>query len=346
MLKGLVIWLSCIIVLFSILTDNSFSQELKPYQVRIMFYNVENLFDIYDDPVINDNEFLPDGVVRWNYTRYNKKINSLYKTIIAVGEWKPPAVIGLCEVENRKVLEDLLFKTNLTKYDYGIVHQNSPDQRGIDVCLLFRKDCVDLIDFKYWVPIDISGGDFNSRNVLYAKTLIKSDTIHFIVNHWPSRRGGVLAAEGLREKVAITVKQKIDSLIAKNGKMLKLILMGDFNCTPDDRVLRLLINSQDPDNLLVNLANISSASGTGTYRYQGMWEMIDQILVTEGLLETKTGLYTDQEFFKVFDADFLLKQDPKYPGKSPFSTYKGYRYQGGYSDHLPVILDLNFRFRD
>ena len=117
-----------------------------------MFYNVENLFDIYDDTLKDDNEFLPDGVMRWNFTRYNKKINSLYKTIVAAGEWNPPAIVALCEVENRKVLEDLIYGTYLSKYNYRIIHEESPDQRGIDVCLIYRKDYAEVIDYRYWIP--------------------------------------------------------------------------------------------------------------------------------------------------------------------------------------------------
>ncbi len=178
-----------------------------------MFYNVENLFDTYNDTLRDDEEFLPGGLRRWNNSRYIKKINSVYKTVIAAGEWSPPAVIAFCEVENRKVLEDLIHKTYLSRYPYGIIHEESPDERGIDVCLIFRKDIVQIIDYRSWIPADEKGQDFNTRSVLYTKCEILGDTLHLIMNHWPSRRGGVLAGETRRLSIAGMVRKAADSLV-------------------------------------------------------------------------------------------------------------------------------------
>lgn len=311
--------------------------------VRLMFYNVENLFDINDDPLTDDNAFLPDGLMRWNSTRYWKKINSLYKVIIAAGEWEPPAVIGLCEIENRKVLEDLIYGTYLSKLNYSIIHQESPDRRGIDVCLIFRKKVADVICFKYWIPSESEHINFNSRSVLYTKLLINTDTIHIILNHWPSRRGGVLAGEDFRIRIAEMIKAKTDSIMKKDQAGAKIIISGDFNCNPDDKVIESLINYADSERSLINLSDTLYNRGLGTYRYMGTWEMIDQVLVSGRLLSASTGLSTQAKLLKIFKPEFLLKKDTKYPGSGPFSTYKGYKYQGGYSDHLPVLLDLNIR---
>lgn len=308
-----------------------------------MFYNVENLFDIYDDSLKNDNDFLPGGVLRWNFTRYNKKINSLYKTIVAVGEWNPPAIVALCEVENRKVVEDLVYGTYLSKYNYGIIHEESPDQRGIDVCLIYRKEYADIIDHRYWIPSGIKITDFTSRSILYTKLVICTDTVHLIVNHWPSRRGGVLSGEDLRMKIAAMVREKVDSIMKKSPEGARIIILGDFNSTPDDREMKSLITPSDSGFSLVNLSENMDFEGLGTYRYQGTWEMIDQVIVSESLLTGKKGLYTGAEMLSIFRPDFLLRKDPKYPGFSPGSTYRGYRYQGGFSDHLPVLLDLKLR---
>jgi endonuclease/exonuclease/phosphatase family metal-dependent hydrolase len=281
--------------------------------------------------------------MRWNLTRYNKKINSLYKTIIAAGEWNPADLIGMCEVENREVLENLVYGTYLSKYNYGIIHEESPDQRGIDVCLLYRKDHIGIAYYRYLIPSDILKEDFRSRSILYAKTVINSDTLHVFVNHWPSRRGGVLAMEDTRMKIAAMVRENADSIMKKNPEGARIIIMGDFNSTPDDGEMMSLTSGEDSVLPLVNLSEALAAGGAGSYRYMGTWEMIDQVIVSRGLLENEKGLYTNEEMLSVFKPDFLLKKDPGYPGFTPFSTYRGYRYQGGFSDHLPLLLDLKFR---
>jgi hypothetical protein len=308
--------------------------------VRIMFYNVENLFDTNDDPLTDDNAFLPEGLMKWNVSRYRKKINSLYKVISAAGGWDSPAIIGFCEVENRKVLGDLINDTYLSKQGYSIIHEDSPDRRGIDVCLLYRQNMAQIIFYKYWVPPDINRNDFNSRSVLYTKLLLNSDTLHLILNHWPSRRGGVLAGEDFRIRIADMIRHKADSILKSGHQGAKIIIMGDFNCNPDDEVIKSLICASDSVNAMTNLSESLYEHGLGTYRYMGTWEMIDQVIVSHSLTSGNTGIHTKTKSLKIFNADFLLKKDPKYPGTSPFSTYRGYKYQGGYSDHLPVLLDL------
>ena len=332
-----------LLFLIIILAVKGYSQDQASRSVRFMFYNVENLFDIKDDTLKDDNDFLPGGVMRWNLTRYNKKINSLYKTIIAAGEWNPADVIGMCEVENREVLEDLVYGTYLSKYNYGIIHEESPDQRGIDVCLIYRKDRIGIPYYRYLIPSAIKREDFKTRSILYAKTVINSDTVHLFVNHWPSRRGGVLAMEDTRMKIAAMVKEKADSIMKRDTSGARIIIMGDLNSTPDDGEMMSLTAGEDPGMSLINLSELLAESGTGSYRYMGIWEMIDQVIVSRSLLKSEKGLYTSEKMLSVFKPDFLLMKDPGYPGFTPFSTYRGYRYQGGFSDHLPVLLDLKFR---
>jgi predicted extracellular nuclease len=334
---------SFFLFLLTFIFKTVFSQVNTSPPVRIMFYNVENFFDISNDSLTDDNSFLPDGIMRWNAGRYNKKKNSLYKTIIAAGEWEPPAVVALCEIENRKVLQDLINGTNLSKFDYEIVHEESPDRRGIDVCLIYRKKIVKVICYKYWIPDAIKRKDFNTRSVLYTKFLVGHDTIHMIVNHWPSMRGGVLAGENLRLAIASMVREKTDSIMTASTSGGKIIVLGDFNSTPDNQDINLLVSSSDSSDYLINLSEKLNDDGIGTYRYMGTWEMIDQVIVSKDLLKSQTGLYTEQNLLRIFRPDFLLKKDPRYPGFSPYSTYKGYKYQGGFSDHLPVIIDLKFR---
>jgi hypothetical protein len=324
-------------------TGSCYSQDAEQQQVRLMFYNVENLFDTDDDSLKEDNDFLPDGAMKWNYTRYNRKINSLYKTIVAAGSWSPPDIVSFCEVENRQVLEDLVYGTYLAKYDYWIVHEDSRDLRGIDVCLIFRADRLSLIDYKYWIPDGIDKKNFLTRSVLCTRFVFRGDTFHLISNHWPSRRGGVLAGEDLRSTISDMVRNKADSIIRKYPYGGKVIIAGDFNCTPDDYEIRSLIDRGGKGAYLKDLSDELAEDGLGTYRYRGSWEMIDQVIVSGELISSKRGLFTNPGMLKIFKPEFLLKKDPKYPGFSPFSTYLGYRYQGGFSDHLPVLLDLGFR---
>ena len=330
------------LVLFT-LTNRRDSQDPGLRPVRLMFYNVENLFDTKDDSVKEDNDFLPGGVMKWNYSRYIRKINSLYKTIIAAGSWSPPEIVAFCEVENRKVLEDLIYGTYLSRYDYRIIHEDSPDQRGIDVCLIYRADSLSLIDFRYWIPSGMTRGNFITRSVLFVRFACRDDTLNIIINHWPSRRGGVLAGEELRSRISAMVREKTDSINSSSSTEAKIIIAGDFNCTPEDREIHRLVDQADPGVSLTNLSEYPAEKGSGTYRYMGNWEMIDQVIVSHSLLTGVKGLYTSHSMLRIFKPDFLLKKDPKYPGQSPFSTYRGYRYQGGFSDHLPVLLDLGFR---
>lgn len=342
MSKGNVIRITGFLSLLLILFNSAVSQDNKDPAVRLMFYNVENLFDTYNDSLSDDDEFLPDATRRWTYGRYSRKINSLFKTIMAAGEWEPPEMVALYEIENRKVLGDLVFGTLLSKYDYSIIHEDSPDPRGIDVCIIYRKEIIRLLDYRYLTPGFYSESGFASRSVLYARFNIHSDTVHFFINHWPSRRGGVLAGEDQRRMIAEMVRHSADSVSVVSGGRAKIILAGDFNATPDDIAVNILTSGHEYGAVMKNLSE-GPPGLYGTYRYMGTWETIDQVIVSESLLNSTTGLSTKSELFRVFRPDFLLKYDTRYPGLSPFSTYSGYKYQGGFSDHLPVLLDLIVR---
>jgi endonuclease/exonuclease/phosphatase family metal-dependent hydrolase len=339
---------SCALVLLIFLFSEAFTQESEKSSLRFVFYNTENFFDTYDDSLKEDNDFLPHGLMRWNYKRYSDKINSLYKVITAAGEWDSPSLAGFCEVEKKSVLQDLIAHTYLSKFNYGIIHEESSDPRGIDVCLIYRKNLLRLLSHRYLKPDGLKEGEFRTRSVLYSKWAIYDDTIHLFLNHWPSRRGGVLAGESLRKKIAGMVKEKADSISKTEKGNAKIIIAGDFNCTPGDEELSVFTGNGGNgkygiENLMINLSESSAGKGIGTYRYMGAWEMIDQVIVSGWLMKCTEGLYTDEESFIVFKPDFLLRRDPSYPGFIPYSTYRGYKYQGGFSDHLPVILDLKHR---
>lgn len=312
--------------------------------LTIMFYNVENLFDIYDDPLTDDNDFLPAGMMRWNNARYSKKITYVYKTILAAGRWDPPSIVALCEIENRRVLEDLIHTPGLSSYNYGIIHEDSPDSRGIDACMIFRKDIVRISEYRSIIPSALGRDEFHTRSILYVRCSILGDTIDMFICHWPSRRGGVLSAESARNEIAVTLKKAVDTLCMKRPRTNKTIIIGDLNCTPADNIVQTLIKTNDTlDCQLINLADNPENKPVGTYRYMGTWEMLDQIIVSSNLISSNKGLFTNPSYFRIFSPEFLLKKDPVYPGKTTFSTYRGYKYQGGFSDHLPVLLDLGFR---
>ncbi|TNF39977.1 MAG: hypothetical protein EP313_05215 [Bacteroidetes bacterium] len=345
------------------------SVRLDGQDHTIMFYNVENLFDTGDDTTRNDEEFLPGGSRRWTNSRYHRKLNAIARAVAAAGEWDLPSVVGLCEVENEEVVRDLAYGTILSAGNYGIVHRDSPDPRGIDLAILYRRDRFRVTGVRSWVPDTAEVYPFTSRNLLYAGLASGNDTIHMVLCHLPSRRGGVLAAEGLRETMIRLVSAKVDSIMKAGEGCTAVMVMGDFNSAPDDHLVSALTDG----GVLVNLAAEMAEAGKGSYRYQGMWEMIDQVLVSVPMTDLSTdscaitGLkpesvevngqipdsaaindsvqayYVIPGSFRVFDAEFLLTEDGNYPGLKPFPTYGGYRYAGGYSDHLPVLVKISQR---
>jgi endonuclease/exonuclease/phosphatase family metal-dependent hydrolase len=321
-----------------ILSLTAFSQDARECAFRFMFYNTENFFDTLDDSLTEDDEFLPGGVRRWNNGRYLDKLKSVYRTIIAAGAWHPPDIVALCEIENRKVLQDLIDLTNLSKLGYGIVHADSPDERGIDVALLYRKETIRILSSRFSMPSLKGEKITGTRYLLQTSILWGNDTLHIFVNHWPSRRGGVLAGEEVRLAMSDLLGYKIDSISERSSGRTKIIIGGDFNCTPDDPVVTSLVERKESN--LVNTCLRPAREGSGTYRFRGTWEMIDQVIVSRFLFDCGEGLFADGKSLRIFRDDFLLKNDPVYPGLTPYSTYRGYRYQGGFSDHLPVLFDL------
>ncbi|MCI0522089.1 MAG: endonuclease, partial [Bacteroidales bacterium] len=313
--------------------------NMKGQEYNIIFYNVENLFDTVDDTLTQDNEFLPEGERRWTNKRYWEKIDALARVIAASGGWNLPVMAGLCEVENADVVEDLVFRSVLEGAGYGIVHRESPDSRGIDLALLYRRDDVRIIESRSWIPEQDPGESFSSRNLLYIKSLLGNDTLHLILCHWPSRRGGTLKAEAVRKKMATLVGIKVDSLQSVSGKRTPVIVMGDFNAVSGEPATEIMTD----DDRLINMSDALSASGRGSYRYRGSWEMIDQVFVTPVMCDSAGLFVTGPGEFRVVDLPFLLKDDPGYPGRKPRPTYSGFTYEGGYSDHLPVMITIRHR---
>ncbi|MDR2836352.1 MAG: endonuclease [Bacteroidales bacterium] len=321
--------------------------ETNTNSYRIMFYNVENLFDTADDPEKNDEEFTPNGARFWTEARLRAKLNNIYKVITAVGAWDNPMLIGMSEVENRKVLEDLVNKTPLYKSNYKIVHYESPDLRGIDVAMLYRAD---LFKPYFSKPIPVNWppkvGTGKTRDILLVSGVTKSDdTLHIFVNHWPSRWGGQMETEEKRMYVAELVKKQTDSIF-RNESKANIIIMGDLNDYPTDKSLMESLKAQTQfvqieNNKLYNLSwYLQEIKREGTHKYDGLWGILDQMIVSGALLDKENNIYTTTEDAHVFKAPFLLEPDEKYTGDQVNRTYIGFKYHGGYSDHLPVYLDL------
>lgn len=315
-----------------------FSQE----RCRVMFYNVENLFDTYNDPLTHDDEFTPFGAKHWTKARYMTKLFRLAETIDSLGRGTWPALIGLAEVENRRVLEDLISKTALSDGGYGIVHHNSPDARGIDVALLYRNCFFRVLEEKS-LPVPFpEDTTIRTRDILYVKGCVRADTFHLFVCHFPSMVGGEKQSEWKRQRAASVVRQRVDSLFARNP-LAGIIIMGDLNGkanTPAQRVLKTGdADKKTKPEELYNTGYYLLKRNEGSYRYQGRWQTIDHLIVSGGLLSGESGCRSDRRL-TVYSVPFLLEEDQTHFGYKPYPTYRGPRYIGGYSDHLPVYIDL------
>ncbi len=309
---------------------------------RIVFYNTENFFDTLNDSLTADDEFTPEGGRHWNYTKYKSKLGNLYKTMIAIGSFTPPDLIGLCEVENRRVLTDLVNNTPLSKFNYGIIHANSPDKRGIDVAIIYNRERIRVIQSRY---IGVGKAGLFTRDILYCKATFGNDTCHILVNHWPSRSTGQVETERYRLAASARLKLTVDSVFHGCSKA-KIVIMGDFNDEPPDVSLSQILQAKTEirnikTDYLYNLS-IAPRSGNvkGTVKFRGEWTLFDQVIVSGSLLLSLKGLHVQPVDYHIFGESFLLIPDEQYNGYKPYRTYNGYKFQGGFSDHLPVYLDM------
>ncbi|HKK81532.1 MAG TPA: endonuclease/exonuclease/phosphatase family protein [Prolixibacteraceae bacterium] len=322
------------------------AQENEIQSHRVMFYNVENLFDTVNDPKKNDDEFLPDRDRYWNKNKFYKKLKRIYQTIMASSNWLPPSVIGLAEIENRSVLEALLQHTPLGAMGYKIIHKESPDHRGIDVALLYNKKQFSPVKYQTYAVKRPDDSNYATRDILHVEGFTGQETIHFFINHWPSKYGGVLTTKPLRALAALTLRDAVDSLF-NISPYSKIVIMGDFNDSPFNESIKkhlraIPVEDKPVADSLYNLAYHYAKQGKGTNKYHGKWEMIDQIIVSGNLL-SENPMNTSISLFKIIEAHFLYEKDKNYLGEKPFRTYTGFKYNNGFSDHLPVILDLKIK---
>jgi predicted extracellular nuclease len=291
---------------------------------KIAFYNVENLFDTINGPN-NDEEFLPSGKKQWNTDKYYEKINHINKVMC---ELNNPMIMGFCEIENKGVLNDIIAENKGLK-NYGTVHYDSQDARGIDVGLIYNSKKVKVIDKGYIRYILPGQTEASSRDIVWAKFSLKKQEFYVMVNHWPSRRGGAEKSEPKRMKAAQSARIFIDSLLNVDANA-KIILMGDLNDYPSNKSVQLIAQK-----LQGKITDESNKFG-GTHNYRGEWNVLDHILISKGCY--KGSLLFSSEKGTALTREYLLST---YKGNIvPYRTYGGSKYLGGYSDHLPVYIEI------
>ncbi len=309
----------------------------------IAFYNLENLFDIYDDPDTMDDDFTPDGKKKWNAKRYNRKLKKLSSVISQIGtdnSFTAPVIVGLAEVENLQVVTDLVNTEVLQEFNYGIEHFDSPDERGIDVAFLYQKKYFEFIDSEtvtlYLYQED--GERDYTRDVLFVKGKLNGELIHFMVNHWPSRRKGTKETEHRRIKAA-ALNHEIIAKIKETTKNPKIIIMGDFNDDPTSTSIKQHLVTHEFYNPFESIID----KGQGSLRFKDDWFLFDQIIFSRNFFEeqNKTHVFKQAE---IFDDHFLKEWKGKRKG-NPFRTYIGKWHQGGFSDHFPVFVTLEKRMK-
>jgi predicted extracellular nuclease len=312
----------------------------KPAPFTVAFYNTENLFDTLDDPGVMDEEFTPTGEKQWTPERYQDKLQHIARVLTTLDRNEPPALIGLAEVENRQVMLDLIQTQYFSGSYYKVIHENSPDERGIDVGLLYRPDQFEYLRHQSIPIVFPFEPDTRVRDILYVKGVAGgADTLHVFVNHWKSRSGGREATEQMRIFSARVLKRHTDSLLNKNPEA-NIVAMGDFNDEPANKSLHEVLGAERPEKIrtqkLYNLLYPKDQKGLGTYNYKYEWFMLDNLIVSGGLIKENHGYRIKPRQVKIFDAPWVMYENPKAGMMIPNRTYGGPNYFGGYSDHLAI----------
>lgn len=325
----------------------SFGQEQQYKVAAIGFYNFENLFDTLDTPDKFDTEFTPSGNNKYNTAVYQEKLGNLSKVVSELGTELSPdgvALLGVAEIENRQVLEDFVKQPAIKDRNYGIIHYESPDFRGIDVALLYQPKYFSPTSSKA-VPLLIYNDDGSprvTRDILLVSGNFDGEPMHILVNHWPSRRGGESATQPYRNAGAKICKEIADSLTQENP-YAKIILMGDLNDDPTSPSVKKVLQAQrytnkTPKKGFFNPMYELFKRGFGSNAYRDAWSLFDQIIVSQGLLSKKAGGYRYHKAF-VHNENYLIQKNGRYKGY-PYRTFSFGNYIGGYSDHLPVYVYL------
>ena len=284
--------------------------------MRIVSYNVENLFDTQHDTLKNDSSFLPEGMHHWTYRRYQTKIDRIAQVLVNIAGWESIPLVGLCEVENARCLRNLCYK--LRRFHYKYVHYDSPDERGVDVALLYDSTRLSILNSRALSPsLD---GDA-TRDILYVSALYEQrDTVHVMMCHLPSQLGGAANTDWKRQRAKSLLQSQIDSILLLQPSA-NIVVMGDMNTSAQDDLMGMV-------NLMIPIQKM----GQGTHKYQGIWTCLDQFYVSQSIATKATTT--------IFSPWWLLEEDAKYLDYKPHRTYIGFRYNDGYSDHLPIVLHL------
>lgn len=339
-LKYLFIFLSAAALTFMV-SKPAGAQQQKAKVATIAFYNLENLFDTIDDPNKNDEEFLPGGANHWTSARYLKKLSNMSQVISQIGDEfikGGPTLLGVSEIENRQVLEDLVSTPALVNSGYGIVHYDSPDNRGVDVGLIYRKRDFTVINSVSAMLFMPGEPNWKTRDQLVVTGLLDGDTLSVIVNHWPSR--GNLPP--YRAAAAKLTRNLADSL-SRINKNARIVIMGDLNDDPVDESVNIILGAEGREQkvrpgMLFNPMWKMFRDGIGSLAYRDSWNLFDQTIISEPLLNGKAGSWHWYKT-KVFNRPFMISSQGQYAGY-PFRTFAGGAYSGGYSDHLPVYTVL------
>ncbi len=319
----------------------SFFKKKKRQDLHtIAFYNLENLFDTMDDTDTLDDDFTPKGFKKWTPKRYKRKVFKLASTISKIGlesTGRPPALVGIAEVENKTVIQDLINAGPLYDVDYGYVHYDSPDERGIDTGLLYHNDYFEVL---YSEPIPLllyneEGIRDTTRDILYVHGKLNGEPVHVFVNHWPSRRAGDVATDHKRMEAAKTIKLKMAQIEAGHPGP-NYIIMGDFNDDPSSKSIQSLIDGTG----LYNPMEKIESPNRGSANYRRSWSLFDQIIVSHNFFNYEKGTHSFAHA-NIFDGYLLTEWKGRHKG-TPFRTYAGRKYLGGYSDHFPVYIQLKY----
>lgn len=320
------------------MTDSFEDIPVRHNMQTVAFYNLENLFDLVDDQHSNDNDFLPTSKKKWTPKRYDNKLRKLGFAISNIGRretGKHPAIVGLAEVENAKVIQDLIASKHLEDCNYGYIHYDSLDERGIDVALIYDTAAFEVLHSETFTIqlTDDDGSPDYTRDILLVSGLLDGEKIHVIVNHWSSRREGEKETEPKRMASSDKVGEIISSLRLEKEEA-KIIVIGDFNDDPHSNSIKCLVESSNLFNPMETLKSFNR----GTSKHNWQWNLFDQILISTNFFKTSDRLF-EYSSANIFDEDFLKLFNGKYKG-APFRTYVGKKYKGGYSDHFPVYIIL------
>ncbi len=313
---------------------------------RVMSYNIENLFDTEDDPGKDDAEFLPNSQRHWTTGRYTNKLNNIARVVAAAGEWDTPAIVGLYEVENEKVMTDLTQRSPLKKQQYRYAMTQSDDARGIDIAFMYQRDRFRYLKHQSYKIKFPSNPGKKTRDILHVSgTVWSGDTLDVFLCHFPSRRAGEAESEPDRIQAASVLRLKVDSVM-KRRKNANILLMGDFNDEPTNRSIFETLGAKPysknmkPGDLCNLFYHYVKQEKKGSYKYGREWTLIDQMIVSANLMDRTRKFYVLPETAIIFQQDFMMTQDKSNGGKRPKKTYVGMKHEGGYSDHLPLIADF------